>query len=298
MGRFDVKIRAILTLLLVIVAALTGSLLPSSVERVHGQQGGKPRMLFDESHGPFVWTIGGSKVSFTIKDGFSSLAASLTSVGFEVASIDRAPITSRELEGASVLVLPPSNGHLSSTEESLVADFVHAGGGLLLFGEDSYVGDASLASVFGITPVEAVVCDPVWSLPIRPFHIRIWNMTSHEITKGVGSYIFDWGQPLIVKPPAFAVAYVGNQSWMETDYDGVRQSGERGGSFVVMAAAEYGSGRVVVTGDTGGFMNYNAIGWVGLDQFDTRNLALNIFNWLGRQQLFGANLSYLEHKHR
>jgi predicted metalloprotease with PDZ domain len=293
MGRFDVKATAVLAFLLIATITLSGNFLPSGLVRVLGQQGSKPLVLFDESHGPFVWTIGGSKVSFTIRDGLSSLATSLTSVGFQVAAIDHSPITSRELEGASVLVLLPSNGHLSSTEESLVTEFVHAGGGLLLLGENSYVGDASLASQFGITRLNAVVCDPVWSLPIRPFHLRIWNMTSHEIAKGVGSYIFDWGQPLIVKSPAVAVAYVGNQSWMETDYDGVRQSGERGGSFAVLAAAEYGSGRVVVTGDTGGFMNYNAIHWVGLDQFDTRTLALNIFNWLGRQQLFGLDLSYL-----
>lgn len=241
-----------------------------------------------------VWTISDSKVSLTIEDGFSSLATALTSVGFEVSSLRTAPISASQLEGVSVLVVPPSTGHLSSSEESIVLDFVRKGGGLLLFGENSYGGQASLAGRFGVTPVMAVVCDPVYSLPIRPFHIRIWRMVSHEITKDVGSYIFDWGQPLIVKSPALALAYVGNQSWIETDYDGKRQSGEKGGGDIaVLAATEYGSGRVVFTGDTGGFMNYNVIGWNGLDQFDTRRLALNMFNWLGRQELFGVDLSYL-----
>jgi predicted metalloprotease with PDZ domain len=277
--------------LLLLIIMLTGTI-ASGGSPVLGQETGKPRILFDESHGPFVWTIAGSKVSFTIEDGFSSLATSLTNVGFQVDSIKSGPITSRGLEGVSILVMPASTGQLFWGEESIILDFVHGGGGLLLFGENSYMGHASLATKFGITPVEAVVCDPVYSLPIRPFHIRIWNMTSHEVTKGVGSYIFDWGQPMIVKPPAVALAYVGNQSWMETDYDGVRESGEKTGNIVVLAGAEYGSGRVIVTGDTGGFMNYNSIGWVGLDQFDTRRLALNVFNWLGRQQLFGASLSY------
>jgi predicted metalloprotease with PDZ domain len=271
---------------------LTG-VVASGVSPVLGQETGKPRVLFDESHRPMVWTISDSKVSLAIDDGFSSLAIALTSVGFEVDSLKSAPISQHHLEGVSVLVLPPSTGHLSSSEESTVLDFVRKGGGLLLLGENSYDGDKSLAARFGVTPVKAVVCDPDYSLPIRPFHIRIWKMEPHEITKGVGSYIFDWGQPLIVKPPALALAYVGNQSWIETDYDGERQTGERGGDIVVLAAAEYDSGRVVVTGDAGGFMNYDVIGWNGLEQFDTRRLALNMFNWLGRQELFGVDLSYL-----
>jgi len=34
------------------------------------------------------------------------------------------------------------------------------------------------------------------------------------------------------------------------------------------------------------------VGYIGLDLFDTWRLALNIFNWLGGQKLFGVNLSY------
>jgi predicted metalloprotease with PDZ domain len=287
-----VRIRAAATVLLFSIL-LTGTI-ALQIPPVPGQASPKPRILFDESHAPMVWTISDSKVSLTIEDGFSSLATALTSVGFEVSSLKTAPISPSQLDGVSVLVVPPSTGHLSSSEESIVLDFVRKGGGLLLFGENSYGGQASLAGRFGVTPVMAVVCDPVYSLPIRPFHIRIWRMVSHEITKDVGSYIFDWGQPLVVKSPALALAYVGNQSWIETDYDGKRQSGEKGGGDIaVLAATEYGSGRVVFTGDTGGFMNYDVIGWSGLDQFDTRRLALNIFNWLGRQELFGVNLSYL-----
>jgi len=248
------------------------------------QEGAKLRILFDESHDPFVWSIQGSTVSFTVKDGFSTLAATLTGVGFQVDSLKNAPISSHVLEGVSVLVIPPSNEQLSSAEESAVLDFVHRGGGLLLFGENSYLEHASLAGKFGITPLKAVVCDPVYSLPIKPFHIRIWNMTSHEITTGVGSYIFDWGQPVDVKPPALALAHVGKESWIETDYDGIRQSGEKRGTMVVLAAAEHGSGRVVVTGDAGGFMIYKGLNWNGLDQFDTGRLACNMFNWLARQK--------------
>jgi len=283
-----VKAQAVLLFMIM----LTG-IIASGTSPALGQGTDKPRILFDESHGPMVWTISNSKISLTIEDGFSSLATTLTNVGFEVSSLKTAPISPSHLEGVSVLVVPPSTGHLSSSEESLVLDFVRKGGGLLLFGENSYDGHKSLAGKFGITPVKAVVCDPEYSLPIRPFHIRIWKIISHEVTQGVGSYIFDWGQSLIVKPPALALAYVGNQSWIETDYDGKRQSGEKGDSIAVLAESEYDSGRVVVTGDTGGFMNYDVIGWNGLEQFDTRRLALNIFNWLGRQELFGVDLSYL-----
>lgn len=258
-----------------------------------GDTDGKPRILFDESHSPMIVSIAGDKISLTIKEGFSSLASGLTSVGFQVESAEAGSISSRELKEVSIVVLPPSSRVLSSTEENAIVDFVRKGGGLLLLGENSYDGHTSLARRFGITPVKAVICDPLYSLPIRPFHIRVWNTTSYDITEGVHSYIFDWGQPLVVKSPAFALAFVGNQSWMETDYDGLRESGERGGDIVALAAAEYNSGRVVVTGDATGFANFDVINWNGLEQFDTMRLVLNIFNWLGQQELFGISLSYL-----
>jgi len=237
-------------------------------------------------------TVADRKIPLTIREGFSVLANRLANVGFQVESLSAGPISSSQLDGVRVLVLPPSPGVLSPSEENTIVDYVRNGGGLLLLGEGSYDGHTNLAKKFGITPIAAVVCDPVYSISVRLFHPRIWNLTSHEITTGVQSYLFDAGQPLIVKSPAFPLARAGNESWFETDWNGVREPGEGAGDIIVLAASEYGSGRVVVNGDATSFANYDVVGYIGLDLFDTWRLALNIFNWLGRQKLFGVNLSY------
>ncbi|MGA2239481.1 MAG: hypothetical protein ABSG74_09735 [Candidatus Bathyarchaeia archaeon] len=253
-----------------------------------GQAAPAPRALFDESHVPLTITAYNASISpsLGITTSFSLLAATLRNHGFIVDSASLRPLLSSALDGVSVLVLPPSKVDLSSTEEGVILDFTNRGGGLLLLGEDSYVGHTRLAAWFGITPQNAVVCDPVNSLPVKPFHIQITRLNSHPVTVGVGSYIFDSGQPLEVSGSAVPLAYSGSQSWWETDHDGVRQAAEIGGDIIVLAAAEYGRGRVVVTGDSTGLMNFDAIRWSGLNDFDTKVLSLNMFSWLS-----GANSS-------
>jgi hypothetical protein len=254
-----------------------------------GQAAPAPRVLFDESHVPWTITAYDTSISTSLRitTSFSLLAVTLRNHGFIVDSANLRPLLSSALDGVSVLVLPPSKVDLSPAEESVVLDFTSRGGGLLLLGEDSYAGHTRLAAWFGITPMNAVVCDPVNSLPVKPFHIQITRLNSHPVTAGVGSYILDWGQPLEVSGSALPLAYSGSQSWWETDYDGVQQAAETGGGdIIVLAAAEYGRGRVVVTGDSSGLMNFDAIRWSGLNEFDTKLLALNMFSWLS-----GANSS-------
>jgi predicted metalloprotease with PDZ domain len=228
----------------------------------------------------------------TIKEGFSELVGLLENAGFNVQTLDKGLVTEQILKGVAVLVLPPSMNQLQSSEESTIVNFVENGGGLLILGENGDKGYSGLAQKFGVTMLPGLLCDRDYGLKGRPFSIKISNMRHHDVTLGVESFIFNWGQPLLADSPAKPLAFTSSQSWYETDGDG-KWEGEPYGSFAVVAAAERGSGRVVFLGSAVCLANLNPSYWEGgLKDFNTLRLAFNIFNWLGKQRLFGIDLSY------
>lgn len=90
----------------------------------------KRRILFDltkhEAAGNSDWRIDG---------GYSEWADALKKLGFEVSSLTGKSISSNDLNGAGVLVIPEPQNPFSDTERNAIQSFVAGGGGLLMISD-------------------------------------------------------------------------------------------------------------------------------------------------------------------
>jgi len=262
-----------------------------STQPTYAGESDRPVILFDQTRNPTEYPRQ-TNTHLTIKEGFSDLVGLLENAGFNVQTLDKGPVTQQLLRGVAVLVLPPSMNQLQSSEESTIVNYVENGGGLLILGENGDKGYSGLAQKFGVTMLPGLLCDRDYGLKSRPFSVKISNMRRHDVTLGVESFIFNWGQPLLVDNSAQPLAFTTSQSWYETDGDG-EWEGEPFGSFAVVAATERGSGRVISLGSAVCLANLNPSYWEGgLKDFNTLRLIFNIFNWIGKQRLFGIDLNY------
>jgi hypothetical protein len=90
----------------------------------------KRRILFDltkhEAAGNSDWRIDG---------GYSEWADALKKLGYEVSSLTGKSISSNDLNGAGVLVIPEPQNPFSDTERTAISSFVAGGGGLLMIAD-------------------------------------------------------------------------------------------------------------------------------------------------------------------
>ncbi len=109
------------------VSAVTIPIAPPSPTQTSS---GKRRILFDltkhEAAGNSDWRIDG---------GYSDWADALKKLGFEVSSLTGQTISSSDLNGARVLVIPEPQNPFSDTERNAIQSFVANGGGLLMISD-------------------------------------------------------------------------------------------------------------------------------------------------------------------
>lgn len=110
------------------------------------------------------------------------------------------------------------------------------------------------------------------------------NIVNHSITRDVEEFAINWGCSLKISYPFKALAFTTENGWGDTNSLWMEDVGhwycvnddfEAVGKMSVLAAGEIGDGKVVAIGD--GDMFWNA--W--LEHYDHKQLALNIFEWLG-----------------
>ncbi len=103
---------------------------PSTPMTTQTSSGGKRRILFDltkhEAAGNSDWRIDG---------GYSDWADALKKLGFEVSSLTGKSISSNDLNGAGVLVIPEPQNPFSDAERNAISSFVTGGGGLLMIAD-------------------------------------------------------------------------------------------------------------------------------------------------------------------
>ncbi len=103
---------------------------PSKPDTAQASSGGKRRILFDltkhEAAGNSDWRIDG---------GYSDWADALKKLGFEVSSLTGKSISSNDLNGAGVLVIPEPQNPFSDAERNAISSFVVGGGGLLMIAD-------------------------------------------------------------------------------------------------------------------------------------------------------------------
>lgn len=136
------------------------------------------------------------------------------------------PITDELLSDYDVFISAWPQQSYSADEISAIQSFVDSGGGLLVIGESEGGIYNDLTDYAGIS----------WGSPYMVlFTGETGEINSHEITENVDSIYFDSHQlPLTVSGPAEEIVYT---------YDGMTYS------RVVVAASEYGVGKVVAIAD-------------------------------------------------
>jgi hypothetical protein len=155
-----------------------------------------------------------------------------------------ATITPEALEGSSFLIVAEPVTSFTSAEVTAVLDYVTAGGGLLLANDfNAPVNDLSVPTdvffLLGPSSGFATVTDIVGG---------------HPVTEGIDQIDWPIGTPLLVGPSAVVLASFQGQP--------------------VLAAQQYGAGRIVYVGDNELFAGY------GIANPENTPLLRNIAGWL------------------
>ncbi|TEB06189.1 PKD domain protein [Pelotomaculum schinkii] len=204
----------------------------------------------------------GSYSNNNINGNFSNLANMLISEGYLVEERNLNPIASMEINNYDIIVFGLGSRVISQEEAGVLVTFVKNGGSLFLLGDMLGIDENSarisnysfniIGKSFGIVSYDD---NPIWDAIITDI-----RTTTHDLTKGVSSFRINLASPLSITSPAIALAYTTERY----DYFGA----------AVLAAAQYGSGRVVSIGDTA-FLRNDYI-----NNYDHYTLIHNIFNWL------------------
>jgi len=244
--------------------------------------------------------VGGDETSNTLSiynsewDGYSDLAQLLLNDGFEISELNVERISVDTLNDVDVIVFTTFWRHryLTDTEASVLSNYISDGGGMFLIGELSRddLGNYHRVSVnkigkfLGLDFRHDLICDPGsndgdYDTPI------IRDISSHDVTSNIVSFLLNWGSSLDVSNPAQAIAFTTSQAWSDTNarhdratstniFD--KDSNEPNEKLIALAAGQYGSGRFVAIGDASWMCNT----WINRE--DNTILVKNIFNWLSK----------------
>ena len=188
-------------------------------------------VLFDQTHGTDNLAL------------YSRWIADLTDRDYTVDAHTAGPITSSVLVDYDIFVIPQAHNSYSTAELSATQDFVSAGGGLLVIGDDYPYIYTDLTSFAGITWLG------------EGYGGYTSDITPHPVTDGVTTAYF--GSPvscLSVESPA--------QDLIRDSY-----------GYVMLAVSEIGRGKVL------GIADENSIADGQIGYADNFRLASNVIDW-------------------
>jgi hypothetical protein len=171
------------------------------------------------------------------------LLESLSNEDYKIEYQYKHPIASSDLLGHNVFVVPQARLNYSSSELVAIRDFVHAGNGLFVIGDDSPSVYTNLTSFAGISWTKGGISGTTN------------NITGHQITTGITTV--DMGNPESEMIPSGSAISL------------VRDSG--GGHALTVST---NPGRVA------GFSDEDSFRHGMISSFDNKQLALNIIDWL------------------
>jgi hypothetical protein len=201
-------------------------------------------VLWDTSHGVYL--------DYEPTGGFSTLVSHLAGYGFNVSSTDNGFLVD-DPAGYDVIVictLSASSSAYSAAEVSRIVDYVNAGGGLLVLGENTDCPNPNIQPVadgFGIG---------LGLSYISPLDIYTSDLAAHPIFDGISEIYMRAAGEISAGGASSLVA------WQE------------GTGLGLVAAGTSGSGRVVAMGDSNLFtLSY-------YDLVDNRLFSVNTFEYL------------------
>jgi len=197
---------------------------------------------------------------------YSTFGNLLTDNDLDVEPYTEFMILAKNIKDAAVLVFGcPNSSKLRPAEIDVLTRYVKAGGGLFLLslsgGDRGLMNNLSkLSKTFGIEFANTAVKDERSNagLPTMPF---VSNLSAHPCTEDVQDILYPSGCSLMVSGSAMALASTSEMA------DPANQP--------VIAAAEYGKGRVVCSGSYEIFRKGG-----GLKHAGNKTFAINALRWL------------------
>lgn len=255
----------------------------------------KVRVVLDQTRNVGVGPRSYFSTRVTEWYGTTELVKHLTGLGYTVDTLDKWPITEEQLARASVLIIFGPEFGFRKEEIEVLQQFVANGGGLYIgfqrnrLDPGSSWGTGPIARAFGGDfRLGGNVADSSQNFRGRVWCPMITDFAPHPITEGVTGWYVQ-GAVIVPPPGAVVLARSSPNSWFDravaSDYWGNDRRDrdmygvlEEAGPFPLLAALEYGKGRVVLSGDSSFMMN----DWIG--QLSAKRLAGNIVDWLARKR--------------
>lgn len=237
-------------------------------------------------HSPFSEYTKDS-IEYNVVQGYGTLQRYLRELGFEVRDHNAGRLTPQTLENIDVLMIGIMSYEampMNTKEIETIVEFVRNGGGLHVVSDHTNAYDnADLANRllkhFDIEVLDALIVDKTarkdsWYSPK--------TYSEHPVTKDISVLVHQAGTALATE---YGVAFTDPQAWADRGNpdNGIArfgnklfEPGEEKMAYPVIAARNFGKGRVVVTTDC----NLYANSWIF--SFDNYKLARNAFSWLAQ----------------
>jgi tetratricopeptide (TPR) repeat protein len=208
---------------------------------------------------------------------FSDFISGLEEEGFSTKVLEERidPLVLSKKNYDALVLFAPREAY-SEEELTAIRTFVEEGGGLIIFSDG---GDRmrelgitrpinQVSTMFGIQFNQDEVNDPEKNIRALDSDPLIQTFARHPVTEGVETIAFLWGCSLTLTPPAIPLAFGNPTSYAD---------GKKGKDVMVLAAADYGRGRVVAMGDYDFLVVFPDMDCLSFE--DDGKLGLNMFTW-------------------
>ncbi|MDP7080065.1 MAG: hypothetical protein QF415_09255 [Candidatus Undinarchaeales archaeon] len=188
--------------------------------------------------------------------GISVLVEALQSRDIEVRIFRDKEFIQTDLDCDCVFIAYPTVS-FNDTEITALHRYVNNGGGLFLIGEWGNTSNNTsilntIADKYSVTFNPDRICDPQYFIrdgfQSKIYDVKVFNLRQHPITRGVREFRIVAACSLNA-PYDNVVAWASKASFGDLDFDSEQDAYEAGQYLPVMAAVEYGRGRVAFIGD-------------------------------------------------
>jgi len=182
------------------------------------------------------------------------------------------PVTDLGLSELDVYVIAGPSEEFKMTEIQALVRFVHDGGNLLVLLHVSRPV-ARLTEAFGITVSNFVVNENRDTVKGESRDFYVTRFTAHPVTGGLErvAVFGTWG--LLAERGGAVVAETSPEAWADLNRNRAFDEGEPTQAFGIIAAKEYGRGKVVIVADDAPFAN------AFINVGDNRALVDNVIRW-------------------
>lgn len=237
----------------------------------HPANAGKPRVLFDTSHGEIFSPFRERPVDY------SKLARMLGKSGYDVSGNDRR-ISADVLKGAHLYVLAGPMAEIPPDEVSALVAYVRGGGNLLVMIHIT-PPVARLTEAFNIYVTNFVISERENIIDNKSQDFHVVRFSGHPVADGLKSIAVFGAWGLMADGDSSIVATTSDGAWADVNRNRQYDAGEPVQGFGMVAAGLFGKGKIVVIADDAPFAN----AFLGRD--DNRKLAFNILKWFAQEPI-------------